>query len=82
MTDQRRLADALRAIAMNDRTTYDHHEKRPRDGRAPGEDGGTIWITPREIAIGALKAMGYDTAALYWPFKPTEPVSGTNGETK
>ena len=58
------LPALLRAIAMSDRTTYEHHEKRPRDGKKP--EGGTIWLTPREMAIAALRAMGEETDSLYW----------------
>ena len=65
------LPALLRTIAMNDRTTYEHHESRPRDGREP--EGGTIWLTPREMAIDALKALGEETESLYWPFRAPAP---------
>lgn len=64
------LPPLLRAIAMGDKTTYQHHEVRPRDGRAP--EGGTIWLTPRELALEALKALGEETESLYWPFRAPE----------
>jgi hypothetical protein len=63
------LVSCLRTIAMVDRTTYQHHEERPRDGKRPEEAGGTIWLTPREIALRLLDAMGENTDALYSPFK-------------
>jgi hypothetical protein len=63
----------LRAIAMADKTTYEHHESRPRDGKAP--EGGTIWLTPRELALHALRAMGEETESLYWPFKAPAPAA-------
>lgn len=48
------LSDALRDAARNDNTAYDHHQPRRWDGRPPDIDGGTIWLTPREIARYAL----------------------------
>jgi hypothetical protein len=50
------LEEALRRCARNDKSQYAHHEARPFDGRKPGtrEQGGTIWLTPREIARRAL----------------------------
>lgn len=70
LTNQQ-IVSVFRAVAMNDRTHYEHHEARPRDGRVPGEDGasGTIWLTPRELALAALRAMGEETDTLYWPFR-------------
>jgi hypothetical protein len=62
------LVDALRTIAMNDRTTYEHHEPRPRDGKSPKEAGGTIWTTPRQVALACLEKLGQETQSLYWPF--------------
>jgi len=50
-----KTAAALRAICRADRTTYNHHERRPWDGKAPREAGGTIWLTPREQAARALR---------------------------
>jgi hypothetical protein len=62
------LPSLLRAIAMGDKTTYEHHEPRKRDGKSP--EGGTIWLTPRELALTALRAMGEETESLYWPGRP------------
>ena len=49
----------LEAIVRNDRSReYEHHEKRPSDGKTPREAStGTKWLTPREIARGALRAL-------------------------
>lgn len=49
------FASVLRAICRADRTRYDHHEPRAWDGKRPKEDGGTIWLTPREKAESALR---------------------------
>ena len=49
-----RLRTALEDCAQLDLTHYEHHQPR-RDGREPKEDGGTIWLTPREIATRALR---------------------------
>lgn len=47
------LKQALRNCARNDRSSYSHHEPRPFDGTQPSP--GSIWLTPREIARGALR---------------------------
>jgi hypothetical protein len=83
LTDAEILAQLpamLRAIAMADKTTYAHHEKRPRDGKKP--EGGTIWLTPRELALHALRVMGEETESLFWPFRAPEPaaLAATNPE--
>lgn len=50
----RKLEEALQRIIKNDNSYYDHHQARP-DGKTPREvDGGTKFLTPREIAIQAL----------------------------
>jgi len=55
------LERALRAAARNDATIYAHHQPRMFDRRRPEEDdsaelaGGTIWLTPREIARRVLR---------------------------
>jgi hypothetical protein len=68
--------DLLRAIAMADKTTYRHHEPRKLDGKRPEEDGGgTIWLTPRELALNALRAMGEETESLYFPFRAETPTT-------
>jgi len=57
MTDEEKIArleNALRSCARSDKTTYEHHEPRRFDGRKPEDVNGTIWLTPREIARGAL----------------------------
>jgi len=57
MTDAEKIARleaALRSCARSDKTTYEHHEPRRFDGLRPEDDGGTIWLTPREIARCAL----------------------------
>lgn len=50
---------SLEAIVRNDRSReYEHHEKRPSDGKKPSEaSSGTKWATPREIAKNALRAL-------------------------
>lgn len=48
-----KLANALQSVIENDKTYYNHHDPRP-DGRLPKENGGTIWLTPKEIARRAL----------------------------
>ena len=48
-----RLREALKMCLQNDKTYYNHHEPR-RDGTKPDDVGGTIWLTPREIARAAL----------------------------
>ena len=66
------LIDALRAVAMNDKTAYEHHEKRRQDSKRPETAGGTIWLSPREIALETLKSIGEEVDSLFWPFeKPT-----------
>ena len=51
------LERALRAVARNDKSRYDHHEARPFDGMRPmqAKDPGSIWLTPREIARRVLR---------------------------
>jgi len=63
------LIDALRSCAMNDKSKYYHHQPRARDGKLPKEEGGTIWKTPREIALDTLKGIGVDTASLFPPYE-------------
>jgi hypothetical protein len=48
------MKQALNAIIENDKTQYGHHQPRP-NGDMPEKTGGTIWMTPREIARSALK---------------------------
>jgi hypothetical protein len=68
----------LRAIAMADKARYEHHEKRERDGKRP--EGGTIWLTPRQMALRALERMGEETESLYFPFRtPPAPAQETGG---
>ncbi len=62
------LVSALRTIALSDKTAYEHHEKRYQDGKLPETVGGTIWLTPRVVALRTLEAMGEETESLYWPF--------------
>ena len=50
-----RLRAALQAVAMNDRTHYEHHEPRACDGAAVSDEHATRWCTPREIAEDALR---------------------------
>ena len=54
------FAAVLRAICRADRTRYDHHEPRAWDGKRPKEDGGTIWLTPREKAESTLRRLARD----------------------
>ena len=61
MVDQPKRDDVIRLlqeIVRNDATYYAHHEPRRWDGRKPSERGGTIWLTPKELATGALRALG------------------------
>ena len=58
----KRLQVALRRCARNDKTRYEHHEKRPFDNKGPEPDG-TIWLTPREIARGVLREPELATTA-------------------
>lgn len=69
------LVEGLRLIALSDKTAYEHHEKRYQDGKLPETVGGTIWLTPREVALRALEAMGEETRSLYWPFTADGEVS-------
>ncbi len=50
-----KLRQSLDDIIKNDSTHYNHHQPRQFDGRTPKEDGGTIWLTPKEIARRALR---------------------------
>jgi len=53
------LVRALQNIVRLDATSYEHHQPRRWDGKTPDEvSGGTIWLTPREIARGWLKRLG------------------------
>jgi hypothetical protein len=52
------MVATLQSIVRNDKTDYRHHESRPWDGRKPGAEGGSIWLTPRELATRALRQMG------------------------
>jgi hypothetical protein len=60
------LVNALRSVVMNDKTQYKHHQTRTFDGKRPNEitAGNTIWLTPREIALRALAAVGVDVRDL------------------
>lgn len=49
---------ALQTIVRNDTTAYEHHQPRRWDGKTPDEDGGTIWLTPREMARQMLSILG------------------------
>lgn len=51
------LEEILVAIIAVDKTRYDHHEPRP-DGVKPrdGVGGGSCWLTPKELAMDALRA--------------------------
>lgn len=50
------LVDLLQTIVRNDTTVYEHHQPRRFDGLLP--EGGTIWLTPREMARHALQYLG------------------------
>lgn len=52
------IVEILQAIVRNDRSNYRHHEPRPWDDRRPDVEGGTIWLTPKELATRALRRMG------------------------
>jgi hypothetical protein len=83
LTDAEKIAQmtkAFRYVALADRTTYEHHEKRPRDGKRPEEIGGTIWLTPREVALDVLKGLGEEIESLYWPFRAPPSASGGKGD--
>lgn len=49
-----RYRDALHSIILADKTHYEHHEVRRGDGQPPKSDGGTCWLTPKQIASQAL----------------------------
>ena len=51
--ERERLREAMQTIVQVDKTRYEHHEPRP-DGALPRTDGGTCWLTPKEIARAAL----------------------------
>ncbi len=67
------IVDDLQAIVRNDKTHYDHHDRREWDGLAPGESifGGSIWLSPREIARSILTVIGAEI-----PQSIEETVSG------
>jgi len=53
------LLKRMLTIWKNDKTEYEHHEARPFDGEKPRDvDGGSIFLTPREIAEDALREAG------------------------
>jgi hypothetical protein len=58
IAQQKMMIESLREIYRNDSTTYAHHQPRGFDGRKPDAFGGTIWLTPREIASNALRRVG------------------------
>lgn len=68
------------AIVENDFTYYDHHKPR-RDGRLPREDGGTIWLTPREMARREIEIIDAALAKLSEGL-PTQQPEGTSHATK
>jgi len=58
MDDMSDIVGNLQTIVRNDRSNYRHHEPRPWDDRRPDVEGGTIWLTPKELATRALRRMG------------------------
>lgn len=57
--DVKQLVAMLQIIVRNDETHFEHHQARRWDGKKPREaGGGTIWLTPREMAISALRYLG------------------------
>ena len=56
--DREDLIRLLQEIVRNDSTRYEHHQPRRWDGKSPDDAGGTIWQTPKEMAIGALRFLG------------------------
>lgn len=68
--NREQLVAMLQEIVRNDTTRYDHHEARRWDGRTPDSKGGTIWLTPKEMARQALRYLG-----------EPQPYQGVGGET-
>lgn len=70
-----RLKGALRLMARCDRSKpYEHHEPRHFDNRLPRDAGGTVWLTPREIARNFLREPNLATfAEARGPLLMTEP---------
>jgi hypothetical protein len=57
--DPEQLVKLLQAIVRNDETHFEHHQPRRWDGKKPSEaGGGSIFLTPREMARRALKFLG------------------------
>ena len=56
--DREQLVRLFQEIVRNDATTYDHHQARRWDRKKPADAGGTIWLTPREMARQALRHLG------------------------
>lgn len=50
-----RLKTALEAVIELDQSKYKHHQKRP-DGKLPRSNGGSCWMTPKQVAHAALAA--------------------------
>ena len=48
----------LQEVVRNDETRFSHHQPRRFDGKDPKAAGGTIWLTPREMARRALRKLG------------------------
>lgn len=61
-----RYREALESVIQNDKTYYNHHEPRPYDDKVPKEDGGTIWMTPRQVAERRLKCSSVETEKAVW----------------
>ena len=60
---------ALQTIVRNDATAYEHHQPRRWDGRTPDAEGGTIWLTPREMARQLLKILGAEVPDMFLEMK-------------
>jgi hypothetical protein len=57
--NEQQIIELLQAIVRNDETYFTHHQARRWDGKEPTEVGrGTIFLTPKEMAMRALRRMG------------------------
>lgn len=56
--ETKQIVAMLQTIVRNDETRFEHHQPRRWDGKRP--TGGTIWLTPREMARRALDFLGAD----------------------
>lgn len=56
--DEKQIIELLQTIVRNDETYFAHHQARRWDGKEPSEvGGGTIFLTPRELATAGLRRL-------------------------